>query len=81
MHTTADELERLAETHELTTLTPEEENLIYAFRLFKDRKHKAGAMFTWQTHPDILGGELPAQIVTPEQHRQEYGELITGGRR
>jgi hypothetical protein len=69
MHASADELERLAETHELTTLTPEEERLLYAFRLFKDRKHKPGAIFTWQTTPEIAGGELPSRIVTLDQLR------------
>ena len=70
MHATADELERLAETHELTTLTQEEERLLYAFRIFKDRKHKPGAVFTWQTHPDSEGGELPSRIIQPGPMRR-----------
>lgn len=62
---TTDQLERLAETHELTTLTEEEERMLHAFRLFKDKRHKPGAVFKWQTHPDSAGGELPSKIVRP----------------
>ena len=81
MQTTADELERLAETHDLTTLTEEEERMLYSFRLFKDRKHKPGAVFTWQTTPEIDGGELPSKIITPRQNREEFDRIIAGGRR
>jgi hypothetical protein len=80
MQTSADELERLAETHDLITLTEEEERMIHAFRLFKDKKHKPGAIFTWQTTPEIAGGELPSRIITPQQNRQEF-ERIAGGLR
>ncbi len=69
MDATAEELEKLAETHELTTLTEEEERMIYAFRQFKDKPHKAGAMFTWQTHPESAGGELPRMLWTPDRRR------------
>lgn len=69
MQTTADELERLAESHELSVLTEEEERLLYSFRLFKDRRHKPGAVFTWQTTPESKGGDLPSQIITPEAAR------------
>ena len=65
MHTTAEELEKIAETHDLTMLTEEEERMIYSFRVFKDRKHKPGAVFTWQTTPEIDGGELPSRIIKP----------------
>ena len=65
MEFTADELEQLAETHEVFKLTEEEERMVFAFREFKDRKHKPGAVFSWQTHPDIPGGELPRRLWTP----------------
>lgn len=74
---TADELERLAETHELTTLTDEEGNMIHAFRLFKDKRHKAGAMFTWQTHPEIEGGELPSRIIQPDYSKPRNRMVAT----
>lgn len=69
MQATGDELERLAETHELSVLTEEEERLLYSFRLFKDRRHKPGVVFTWQTTPEVKGGDLPSQIITPDQSR------------
>lgn len=65
MQVTAEDLAKIAKTHELTTLTDEEGRMIYAFRLFKDKRQKAGAVFTWQTHPDIEGGALPNKIVRP----------------
>lgn len=60
---TADELERIAETHDLFTMTPEEERMIFAFREFKLKRHKPGAVFTWQTHPDIQGGQVQSRLV------------------
>lgn len=82
METTADELERIAETHELTMLTPEEENMLHAFRLFKDRKHKPGAVFTWQTHPEHAGGELPSRIIKPDAGRSvvSVAEYLKGAK-
>lgn len=65
MNVTADELEKLAETHELCTLTEEEERIIFAFREFKLKRHKPGAIFTWQTHPEREGGEVRSMIVNP----------------
>lgn len=59
------ELEKLAETHDLAVLTEEEERLIYHFREFKLRRHKPGAVFTWQTHPELDGGEVKSQILRP----------------
>lgn len=65
MQVTAEDLAKIAETHELTTLTDEEGRMIHAFRLFKGKRHKAGAVFNWQTHPEIEGGALPSKIVRP----------------
>ena len=66
MNATADELERLAETHELCTLTEEEERMIFSFRDFKSKPHKPGAIFKWQTHPEREGGEPESRIIRPD---------------
>lgn len=69
MQATAEELERLADSHELTVLTSEEEELIYSFRVFKEKKHKPGAIFRWQTRPEKEGGNLPSRIIQPGPSR------------
>lgn len=63
------ELERLAETHDLCTLTDEEERMLFAFREFKNGKIKAGAIFSWQTHPEVPGGEVRSRIIKPDDAR------------
>ncbi len=65
----AAELERLAETHDVAVLTDEEERMLFAFREFKAGKIKAGAIFTWQTHPEVQGGECRSRIIKPDDAR------------
>ncbi len=63
------ELERLAETHDLCTLTEEEERMLFRFREFKAGRIKAGAVFTWQTHPEVESGEPQSRIIRPDDAR------------
>ena len=65
MELTAEELGELAKSHEVFQLTEEEERMLFAFREFKARKQKPGAVFTWQTHPITPGGALPKLLWTP----------------
>ena len=69
MSITVNQLEKLAVTHDVAVLTEEEERLIYSFREFKLRRHKPGAVFAWQTHPEIAGGEVQSRIIHPDSVR------------
>lgn len=40
------------ESGEVLVLTDEEFAMVRCFRKFKAQKHKPGAMFRWQTHPE-----------------------------